>query len=37
MRWLLVTHGVLPGAYYALPDGENEMIRALLHDRLRKE
>ena len=32
MRWLLSEHGILPGAYYALPEGEKEMIRALVYD-----
>ena len=29
MQILLVDHGILPGTYYALPEGEKAVIRAL--------
>ena len=38
MQFLLVKRGILPGEYYALPEGEKALIRALVadyNDRLR--
>jgi hypothetical protein len=32
MQHLLVRHGVLPGAYYSLPEGEKVVIRTLYED-----
>jgi len=32
MQFLLVRHGILPGAYYNLPEGEKVVIRVLLAD-----
>ena len=32
MQFLLIKHGVLPGAYYPLSEGEKTMIRALFCD-----
>ena len=32
MQFLLIKRGVLPGEYYALPEGEKVVIRALFDD-----
>ena len=32
MQYLLIKHGILPGVYYNLPEGEKIVIRALLDD-----
>jgi len=34
MQFLLVKHGVLPGGYYNLPEGEKIVIRAMFDDYL---
>ncbi|WP_279287738.1 hypothetical protein [Lawsonibacter faecis] len=33
-QWLLIRHGILPGTYYRLSDGEKLLIRGLLTDYL---
>ena len=32
MQYLLVKRGILPGEYYALPEGEKVLIRAFIDD-----
>jgi len=32
MQFLLMKHGILPGIYYNLPEGEKLIIRVLLDD-----
>jgi len=34
MQFLLIRCGVLPGAYYRLPEGEKALIRAFFDDYL---
>jgi len=34
MQYLLIKHGVLPGAYYNLLEGEKTVVRALFEDYL---
>jgi len=32
MQYLFIKHGVLPGSYYSLPEGEKIVIRVLFKD-----